>query len=129
MRDNYQLLLAHTGLRIHAIFSSDRKDEFRQTLEHIGRRVISQAISPTITRHINRNERRRLLERRRAQNIAPDGPAIGETMDKDNHGFLLIHRGSLVVANVVKLEPILQAKYMMRKAVPILGQVPELVAR
>lgn len=128
MSDNNRSLLVGTRLRVDAIFRPDGQNESGQVLEHVGGRVLIQTVRTAITRQIDRNDRRPLLKGRRAENVPPDGPTIGKTVD-ENHQWLIVRRSlRQVVADVVELESVAQGEDLMVQTGCGLREVPEAIA-
>lgn len=88
MGDNYGSLLVAFVARVHAILGPQGDDQLCQFLQDVCCSIFFQALCASISRKVNRNERNSLLQRRVSDNVSPDGPAIGESVDEDDQWFI-----------------------------------------
>lgn len=88
MSDNHGLLLVALGICIDAILCSQGHDELSQLLQHIGRSVFLQAVGSSISRKINGNDRYGLLQSRVLNDVSPNRPAVGESVDKNDQWLI-----------------------------------------
>lgn len=117
MPDNNHLPLPVPCVAINAIYRPDADDKLGQILQDIGRTVLLQAIAPTVTRQVHRNERRGALDRRRAYDMPPYSPAVRESVDEDDQGPVP-RRAGLVVTDIVEFEAVAQRQELVRKTGP-----------
>lgn len=123
MRDDNGSLLVAFFARVHAILGTESDDQLGQLLQHICGIVFIQALATSISGEVNGNERGGLAQRRRFEDVSPDCPAIGESVNEDDQRSVRVDgfRGvGLVIGNEVKLESALQGQHVVRETLKVL---------
>ena len=123
MSNDHGLLLVALDICVHAILCSQSHNELSQLLQHVGRSVFLQAVGSSISRKVNGDDRHGLLQSRVLDDMAPNGPAVRESMDEDDQRLPRVNgfRGvRSIVAQEVKLESALQGQEVVRETFEVL---------
>lgn len=116
MANNHHSPLINLRISVNRIHRPDRDNELRQLLQDVGRGIFLQAVTPPVTRQIDRNDSGRILNRFRADDVPPYGPAIRETVDKDDQWLGIRVRTGFIVADVVDFEAVAQGQELVGEA-------------
>lgn len=90
VRNDDSSLLVASFAGVHAILGAERDDQLGQLLQHICSIIFVQALCASVSRKINGNQGGSFAQRRRFEDVAPDSPAIGESMDEDDKRFIRV---------------------------------------
>ena len=119
MSDNNNSPLVGLPITINPIQPPNSNNKLSQFLQHIRRGIFIQAISSPVTRQIDRNDRRRVLKRTRADNMSPYRPAIWESVNKYNQWLGVWSGVGFIVADVVEFEAVAQGQELVGEAGPV----------
>lgn len=131
MSDDHSLLFVALSLGIHAILGTQSDDKLGQLLQHVSRGIFVETVGSSISWQVNRNDRHGLLQSRVLDNVSPNSPTVGESMDEYDQWLLRTNcfRGvGSIIAQEMKLEPALQGQEVVGKAFKVLGEIPQAVA-
>lgn len=127
MPDNDRFPLPVLCVAVNAIHRPDTDNKIGQILQDVRRVVFLQAVASAVAGQVHSNGGRRVLNRRRVDDVTPYGPAVREPMDEDDQRLIAVRAG-LVVANIVECEAAAEGHELMRKTRPFVRQIPEPIA-